>query len=84
MQPRGLQFSGFSMERAKTTERDVWWSVQIFYEAENESRGRFRATAVYQVEAASVGEAIAATKAAFDGRGVKIGSIMPGQHVRFP
>lgn len=84
MRQRGLQSSGFWTAHVKTTEHDVWWSVQIFYEAENESRGRFRATAVYQVEAASVGDAIAATKAAFDGRGVKIGSIMPGQHVRFP
>lgn len=59
------------------------YSIQIFYDASDDKRTKFRATSVFQCEAESIDQAY---KLAVDSLGDKytLGAILPGKFLRFP
>ncbi len=59
------------------------YSIQVFYDARDDNGKSFRATAVFQTEAEDVGKAYLVAQSVFT-NGQKLGSIMPGHHLRFP
>lgn len=60
------------------------WTIQVFYEAVDDEK-RFRAQTVVHVQAENVGAAYREAAALFAGRtDIKLGAIVPGEHLRFP
>ncbi len=57
------------------------YTIQVFYDAEDDKRGKFRAETPYHVEAPDIGSAYAQAEKDFASRpGVKFGYIIPGHH----
>lgn len=59
-----------------------WWTIQLFYQARTDDGKAFRATSVCHIEAADVGAAYREAEKRFPN--FRYGSIIPGQHLRFP
>lgn len=60
------------------------WTIQVFYNTNDDQGKSFRATSVTHVEAESVGEAYAKAEEYLNSSVYKLGAILPGEHLRFP
>jgi hypothetical protein len=61
------------------------YSIQVFYDVEDELKGKFRACTVFQLESSGISEAYETAERAFKGRqGLKFGAIIQGHYLKFP